>query len=82
MSTKKLQIIGSLGSNIAIDPTLEQSGKAADAKVVGDKIAELENIVLPNATAINMERDDSTITITIARDDNSVSESVITLHKQ
>lgn len=74
MSTKKLQIIGSLGAgnkiytqteepidapenalwvdldaegvesgvSIAIDATLTQEGQAADAKAVGDKLAELE----------------------------------------
>lgn len=38
MSTKKLQIVGSV---IATDETLAQSGVAADAKAVGDALAEL-----------------------------------------
>lgn len=41
MSTKKLQIIGSLGNNIELDTTLSQEGKAADAKTVGDKFTAL-----------------------------------------
>lgn len=41
MSTKKLQIIGSLGSNVEIDATLAELGKAADAKAVGDKFTAL-----------------------------------------
>lgn len=39
MSTKKLQIIGGLGSNVELDTTLAQEGKAADAKAVGDALA-------------------------------------------
>lgn len=41
MSTKKLQIIGSLGggASVELDSTLTKSGKAADAKAVGDAIA-------------------------------------------
>lgn len=39
MSTKKLQIIGSFGSDIEIDATLMQEGQAADAKAVGDALA-------------------------------------------
>jgi hypothetical protein len=38
LSTKKLQIIGSLGSNVEIDTTLAEEGKAADAKAVGDAL--------------------------------------------
>ena len=41
MSTKKLQIIGSLGSNVELDTTLTEEGKAADAKIVGDKFSAL-----------------------------------------
>lgn len=41
MSTKKLQILGSLGSDVELDTTLEQEGKAADAKAVGDTFAAL-----------------------------------------
>lgn len=41
MSTKKLQIIGNLGSNVELDATLAQEGKAADAKAVGEKFATL-----------------------------------------
>jgi len=37
MSTKKLQILGSF-----IDETLTQSGQAADAKVAGEKISDIE----------------------------------------
>lgn len=42
MSTKKLQIIGSIGGSggsVSLDTTLTQSGKAADAKAVGDALA-------------------------------------------
>ena len=39
MSTKKLQIIGSLGNKIDLDTTLTEEGKAADSKAVGDKFA-------------------------------------------
>ena len=39
MSTKKLQIVGSL---IEIDSTLTQAGQAADAKVTGDAINSLQ----------------------------------------
>lgn len=45
MSTKKLQIVGSLGSDITIDSTLTQSGQAADAKVAGDAIRNLSALV-------------------------------------
>lgn len=39
MATKKLQILGNLGgSNVELDSTLTQEGKAADAKAVGDAI--------------------------------------------
>ena len=36
MSTKKIQLVGSLGAEV--DSTLTQGGKAADAKVTGDAI--------------------------------------------
>lgn len=48
MSTRKLQVMGSLGtgsgsgSSITIDTTLTQAGKAADAKATGDKFSGLE----------------------------------------
>ena len=42
MSTKKIQIIGSI---ISTDSTLMQSGKAADAKATGDKFTSIENRV-------------------------------------
>ena len=45
MSTKKLQIIGSFGSNIDVDANLEQKGKAADAKATGDAIKELRDLI-------------------------------------
>lgn len=45
MATKKLQIIGSLGSNVEVDSTLTQTGKAADAKAVGDAISNLNTLV-------------------------------------
>lgn len=38
MSIKKLQIIGNMG--VEVDSTLTQSGQAADAKAVGDALAE------------------------------------------
>jgi hypothetical protein len=41
LSTKKLQIIGSIGGNVELDDTLLEAGKAADAKAVGDKFADL-----------------------------------------
>lgn len=44
MSTKKLQILGSLGNNLELDTTLEQEGKAADAKVVGDALAQKQPV--------------------------------------
>ena len=40
MSTKKIQIIGNLGSNVELDTTLIEAGKAADAKAVGDALAQ------------------------------------------
>lgn len=43
MSTKKLQILGSIGGNVEVDATLAQEGKAADAKAVGDAILAHEN---------------------------------------
>ena len=42
MSTKKIQILGSLGSNVEVDPTLTEEGKAADAKAVGEAIRTIE----------------------------------------
>ena len=42
MSSKKLQIIGSL---VEVDPTLAQEGQAADAKATGDAINSLQAIV-------------------------------------
>ena len=45
MSTKKLQIIGSLGSNIEVDANLEQEGKAADAKAAGDAIKAISALI-------------------------------------
>jgi hypothetical protein len=44
MSTKKLQILGTLGSNVEIDDTLTQEGKAADAKAVGEAFAAMNAI--------------------------------------
>lgn len=44
MSTKKLQIIGGLGSNVELDITLAQEGKAADAKAVGDALAQKQPV--------------------------------------
>lgn len=41
MSTKKIQILGSI---LATDATLTQSGVAADAKVVGDALAEKQPV--------------------------------------
>ena len=49
MATKKIQIIGSLGSNIEVDTTLTESGQAADAKAVGDKLTEFDNAVAQKA---------------------------------
>ena len=40
MSTKKIQIIGNLGGNVELDTTLTEAGKAADAKSVGDALAQ------------------------------------------
>ena len=45
MSTKKLQIIGNLGSTVEVDETLTQEGMAADAKAVGDALNSLTKIV-------------------------------------
>lgn len=45
MATKKLQIIGELGSNIELDSTLTQQGLAADAKATGDAIKEISDLV-------------------------------------
>lgn len=44
MSTKKLQILGSLGTDIELDSTLLESGKAADAKAVGDALAQKQPV--------------------------------------
>lgn len=46
MSTKRLQIIGNLGtgSSVDIDSTLTQSGKAADSKAVGDALAQKQPV--------------------------------------
>ena len=48
MSTKKIQILGSFGSNIEVDSNLTQVGKAADAKATGDAIktvqANIDNV--------------------------------------
>jgi hypothetical protein len=52
MSTKKIQIIGSLGSNVELDNTLTESGKAADAKAVGEIAAEMNSSIQANAEAI------------------------------
>jgi hypothetical protein len=45
MATKKLQIIGSLGSNVEIDATLTEEGKAADAKATRDAINAVSSLV-------------------------------------
>ena len=45
MATKKIQIIGNWGSNIELDSTLTQSGKAADAKAVGDALYEIKSYI-------------------------------------
>ena len=45
MATKKLQILGSLGSNVDLDTTLTIEGNAADAKATGDAINNLNNLV-------------------------------------
>lgn len=44
MATKKLQILGTLGSNVELDETLTQEGKAADAAAVGEAIASMNAI--------------------------------------
>lgn len=41
MSTKKIQIIGSL---LEVDSTLTQSGKAADSKAVGDAVSQKSQV--------------------------------------
>ena len=40
--TKKIQILGSFGSNVEVDSTLTQTGKAADAKATGDAINQMQ----------------------------------------
>ena len=56
MSTKKLQIIGSLGGDSAkLDDTLTKEGFAADSKAVGDAIKSL------NIVAIVDENEDGNI---------------------
>ena len=53
MSTKKLQILGTLGGNVELDTTLTQEGKAADAKAVGESIAQKTQVQI-----ITWEADD------------------------
>ena len=43
--TKKIQILGSFGSNVEVDSTLTQTGKAADAKATGDAINQLQTSI-------------------------------------
>ena len=45
MSTKKIQILGNFGDHITVDSTLTQTGKAADAKAVGDAISQVQTSV-------------------------------------
>lgn len=45
MTTKKLQILGSLGTKVEVDTTLSELGKAADAKITGDAITNLSALV-------------------------------------
>lgn len=45
MSTKKIQILGSFGSNVEVDSTLTQAGKAADAKATGDAINQVQTSI-------------------------------------
>lgn len=67
MSTRKLQIIGGVGTgeSVSVDSTLTQSGQAADAKIVGDEISDLNALVGDTAVAdqINTALTDSVITI-------------------
>ena len=75
MSTKKLQILGSLGSgsgsgsSVVIDTTLTQPGKAADAKVTGDyinslgtQIADVSSLVGDTAVSAQISNAISNIT--------------------
>lgn len=45
MATKKIQILGSFGGNIAVDSTLAQAGLAADAKATGDAISQVQTSI-------------------------------------
>lgn len=71
--TDLVTILGTL--SVEVDETLTESGKAADAAVVGGKIAELTR----EATTIAVVLADNTITITTAFEDESQSVSEITL---
>lgn len=61
--------------SVEVDETLTESGKAADAAVVGEKFAELTR----EATTISVVRDGNTITITTTLEDESQSVTDITL---
>lgn len=57
MSTKKLQIIGSLGGDSAkLDNTLTKEGFAADSKAVGDALTQLSEEI-DNAGSIDIDLD-------------------------
>lgn len=76
-------------ANIELDDTLTVAGMAADAKAVGDALAEIPVEVsddgytsiegLRNATSIDMVRTGNTIVITTVYDGDIAAESVITL---
>ena len=53
MATKKIQILGSFGSNVSVDDTLTQTGQAADAKATGDAINQVQTSIDEVTVVVN-----------------------------